>query len=106
MRAENVGMALDQLFADTGAHVLHGEGALFLRDTGMERHLQQHVAQLLAQMAVIALVDGFTHFISFFYEVFADGGMGLGRVPGTALSGTAQIGHDLPQVFKTIGFLV
>ena len=42
-----MGMAADHLVVDGAGHILEGEGALLLRDAGVEHHLQQQVAEFL-----------------------------------------------------------
>ena len=75
----------DQLLANIVAHVVKGEAALFLLHDGVEDDLHEHVAELLAQESVVALVDRLHCFISLLNEVLADALVRLHPVPRTAV---------------------
>ena len=101
-RPKNMGMPQDQLFADAGADIVHIEGPRLSGDLGMEDHLQQNIPQLLAEMGVVPLVDGFRRFIGLFDEIPPDALMGLGQIPGAAALFLPQPRHDLQQVLKAV----
>ena len=56
--AEDVGMAVDELVAEPGEHVGHRELAMLGGDLGVEEDLQQEVAELFANSADVAGLDG------------------------------------------------
>ena len=99
-----MGMTEHHLLADAVHHVVHGEVALFGLDLGVEHHLQQHVAQLLAHIHRIFPVDGVQGLIRLLQEIPADGGVGLLGVPGAAPRST-QKPHDLQEVLPVIAAL-
>ena len=51
-------MPVDELFADARTDVPERERPLFFLHTRVQSHLEQHIAQLLAQKAGIGKVDG------------------------------------------------
>ena len=57
---------------------------LLLRHAGVKYHLQQEIAEFVAQIIEIAARDGIGDFIGFFDGVGNDGGEGLFEIPGTA----------------------
>ena len=103
--AEHVRMTDDQLFADAVAHVVHIKGACLTLHFGVERHLQQHVAQLLLEQFGVLCVDGFDRFIGFFDKVGANGFMCLRHVPRTS-AGCAQDLDNFNQIIKIVSFFL
>ena len=59
--AEHVGVAPDELCADALQDIRDGEGALLLLHHRNQGHEQVQVAKLLAQVRVVAGIDGDTH---------------------------------------------
>ena len=92
-RAENMRMAVDQLFADTVRHVADVEHAFFLFHLGVEHDLQQHVAELFFQMLGVLLVDRLADLIGLLNEVAADGLVILLPIPHAAVRRTQDL-HD------------
>ena len=79
---KDMGMAVHQLPGHAVHHICHGEAAPLRLDLGMEGHLHQHVAQLLAHAAGVVVVDGVQNLIGLLQEVPADGAVGLLRSQG------------------------
>ena len=100
--AKDVGVAVDELFADTVAHRVEVKGALLGFHLAVERHLQKHVAQFLFQKMGVGEVDGFQRLVGLLDEIGADGAVGLLFVPGAAVVGVAQKGDDTHQVLGGI----
>ncbi len=93
----------DHLVDDGPGDVVKGEGALFLRHPGVEDHLEEEVAQLVAQVGQVAPLDGVGHFIGLFDGVGGDGGEGLLQVPGAAVLRVAEAGHDVEELLQGQG---
>ncbi len=83
-------MARDQLFADTGADILHRERAALGFHLRVQRDLKQHVAQFLAKKGTVAQVDGVHHLVGLFNEILPDAGVCLLLVPRAPVGGVAQ----------------
>ena len=98
---EDVGMAVDQLPGHAVHHVVHGEAAPLRLDLGVEGHLHQYVAQLLAHVRRVVPVDGVQSLIRLLQEVPADGPVGLLRVPGAAPRGPEQA-HNLQEILPAV----
>ena len=77
-------MAADQLLGDAVGHCVEVEVALLAPDAGMEDHLEEQVAELLAQMRGVTLVDGFSYLVGFFQDEGPQALAGLLTVPGAA----------------------
>ena len=90
---ENVRVAADQLAVQAGDHIRDGKVAGLARHLGIKEHLQQKVAQLLAQIAPMPALDGIEDLVAFLEGIFPDGVEALLAIPGAAI-GTAQAGHD------------
>ena len=63
----------------------------------MKHHLEQEIAEFVAQIAEIAAGDGVGHFIGFLDGVRCDGRKILLEVPRAAAAGRSQRRHDLDQ---------
>ena len=101
---KDMGMAVHQLPGHAVHHICHGEAAPLRLDLGMEGHLHQHVAQLLAHAAGVVVVDGVQNLIGLLQEVPADGAVGLLPVPG-ATPGSPQQPHDLQKILVAVKIL-
>ena len=88
-------MAAQQLLGDRLDHAAEIERALLLGHAGVERDLEQQVAELLAQIVEIAARDRVGDLIGFFERVGRDGREILLEVPRAAGAGRAQRRHDL-----------
>ena len=97
--AEHVGMAANHLGIDVGAHVVDRELARIGGNLALEHHLQQHVAELLAQVSHASLLDGIDGLVRFFDHVVGDGGMRLGTVPW-ASAGCAQGRNGVDEIVE------
>ena len=91
--SEYVRVAADQLAVQPGDHIRDGEVPGLARHLGIEQHLQQKIAQLLAKIGPMPPLDGVEDLIALFEGIFPDGVEGLLAIPG-ATTGTAQPGHD------------
>ncbi len=69
----------------------------------MEHHLQQQVAEFVAQVVEVAAVDRVGDFVGFLDGVRRDGGEALLQVPGAAALWIAQPRHDRQQAFDVAG---
>ena len=94
---EHVRMAADQLLGDGLDHVAEIEGALLLRHAGVKHHLQQEIAQFVAQIVEIVTDDGVGDLVGFLERVGRDGREILLQVPRTTGAGRAQRRHDLEE---------
>src|SRR5690606_31888606 len=103
--AKDMRMTTNHLAGDGLHDVAAREIALFLRHPGMENHLQQHVAKLVATIAHVAAPDGTGKLIGFFASVWNDSGEILLHIPRAPGSGIAQGGHDLQQSGNILGRL-
>ncbi len=91
-----MGMAADKLLGEAGRHVVdvpgrRAAGALG-RDPGVEQHLHEHIAELLAQLGVVAVLDRLKRLVGLLQQVGGKGRVGLLRVP-RATAGRAQPVH-------------
>ena len=98
-------VAADHLFGDRLHHVAEGELALLLRHPGVVDHLQQKVAEFVAQVIQVATRDCVGNLIGLLDRVGSDGREILLDVPRTAGLGIAQGCHDLDQAGDVAGRL-
>jgi hypothetical protein len=94
---ENMRVPSDHFARDCLDHIGKCECVLFLGHAGMEHHLQQEIAEFVAQVAEIVARDGFDDFVGFLDGVGRDRRKILFEVPRTAAAGRAQPRHDLEQ---------
>jgi hypothetical protein len=90
-------VAAHELRADRVHHVPEGEAALFLGHARVEHHLEEQVAELLAQGVAVAALDGVGHLVGLLDRVGRDALEALGHVPRAAALRRSQAGHDLEQ---------
>src|SRR5258706_3058716 len=69
----------------------------------MKHHLQQEIAELVAQVVEIAARDGIGNFIGFLDRVGRDGRKILFEIPRAAAAGRAQHRHDFEQAGNIAG---
>ena len=91
--AEDVRMPVDQLAHDAVDHVVDAEGAFGVAQLGLEDHLQEQVAQLLAVVGDRAALQGVHDLVGFLDEVGQKGGQRLLAIPGAAV-GRQQPLHE------------
>ncbi len=94
---EHMRVAADHLARDRLDHVAEGKGVLLLRHAGMIDHLQQEVAEFLAEVVEIAARDRIRDLIGFLDGVGHDRREILLEVPRTAGHRRAQRRHDFDQ---------
>ena len=90
-------MPPDHLARDRLDHVAERERVLLLRHAGVKHHLQQEIAEFVAQIVEIAARDGVGDLVGFLDGVGRDGRKILLEIPRAAGAGRAQRRHDLEQ---------
>ena len=99
-------MSTDQLAGDAVHHLVESEAILFASQLAVINHLEQQVAQFLAQLREIPLLYGVRYFVGFFQGVRDDGRVALLEIPGAAEFGIAQARHEVEQVVESVhGYL-
>lgn len=94
--AKDVGVAANELFADLGDDFVEGKGVAFPRHLGVHDDVEQDVAQLLAEVGVVGLVNGLDDLVTLLDEGGAEAGVGLLAVPRAAI-GSAETGDDVAE---------
>ena len=100
---EHMRMPADHFARDRLDHVAERKRVLFLRHAGVEHHLQQEIAEFVAQIVEIAARDGVSDFIGFLDGVGRDGRKILLEVPRAAGAGRSQLRHDVEQAVRYRG---
>ena len=90
------------LVEETFRDVAEVECTTLLGDDAVKEHLEQQVAELLAQQAVVARANRVVHFVRFLEQIGAQRLVRLRRVP---LAATAQILHQLERLVAVPAFL-
>ena len=80
-------MSPDQFVRHFAAHIFDGEAASFARDLRMHHHLEEQIAQLLAQIRVIACPNRIGDFVGLFEQARDQRLMRLFAIPRAALRG-------------------
>ncbi len=93
LQTEDMRVTPHQLPVQVSNHFLNREVALPARYLCIKQHLQQQVAELLAQVGPVLPLDRVQHLVRLFQCVFANGGKALLAVPG-APARTTQPLHD------------
>ncbi len=91
--AEHVRMAALELVRDRARHVAEVEVAALAGELGLEHHLQQEVAELEAQLARIAVVDGLDHLVGLLDDEGTERARRLLAVPGAAARRSQPVHH-------------
>ena len=94
-------MTEDELSAFRVGNVVDGHAAAVSLDIRVEQHLQQHIAQLLAEHGRVVAVERFAGLIGFLEEIPADGQVRLRRVPRAAARRTQRV-YQPDQVVQRI----
>ena len=94
---EDMRMPSDHLGGDRLDHVTERKCVVLLGHAGVVDHLQQEIAELLAQIVEIAARDGVGDLIGFLDGVGRNGREILLEIPGAAAAGRSQRRHDLDQ---------
>ena len=94
-------MAEDELFALGVGDVVDRHAAAAGFDIRVEQHLQQHVAQLLAEHGRVVAVERLAGLVGLLKKITADGQVRLRRVPRAAAR-RAQHMHQPDQVGQVI----
>ena len=82
-------MAPDHLLVDRRTYIVDGEIARIGSHLALKHHLQQNVAQLLANAFGIARFDGIGRLVRLFYQVLLERLVRLRAIPRAAF-GSAQ----------------
>lgn len=83
-------MPTDQLAGDAVHHLVESEAILFASQLAVIDHLEQQVAQFLAQLREVPLLYGVRYFVGFFQGVRDDGRVALLEIPGQPNSGSRR----------------
>ena len=83
-------MSTHHFLVDVAAHVIDRELARISRDLALQHHLQQHVAQLFAQMGRIVRLNGIDSLVGLFNHVVRNARVRLLAIPRTTI-GRAQL---------------
>ena len=94
---EHVRMSSNHLARHRLDDVAKIECVLLLGHAGVEHHLQQEVAEFVAEVIEVAAGDGVDDLIGFLDGVGSDGCKILLEIPGTAAAGRSQRRHDIEQ---------
>jgi hypothetical protein len=98
--SEDVRMAADHLVGDRCDDVGDREMAGFFGDARMEHDLKQQVAELVLEIRHIGARDRVGDFMRFLDRIGRDRLETLLDVPGAAMVGIAQTGHDRDQIVE------
>ena len=90
-------MPADHLVGDAARDRVEIEAAVFPRHLGMKDHLEEQIAELVAERHTVALADRFGDLVGLFDGVGRDGLEILFEVPRAAAIRIAQPRHDLQQ---------
>ena len=100
---EDVRVPAYHLLGDGLYHVIQSEPSLALRDLAVHDDLQEHVAQLFAQILPVLAVDGLQDLVRLIDQAVLQGSVRLRAVPGTALVRIAEDVDDLAQLVHVVG---
>jgi hypothetical protein len=90
-------MASYQLVVNGGSDLGEVEPAALLGHAGVKHHLEQQIAELIAQVLSVATLDGVGDLVGLLDGVRRDAGEALLPVPGAPLLRVAQARHQLEQ---------
>jgi len=94
---KDVWMTTNHFPRDRLDHVAERERALLLGHASVKHHLQQQIAEFVAEVVHIVLCDRFGHLIGFLDGVGRDCREGLFQIPWAARYRRAQPRHDLDE---------
>lgn len=78
-------MTTDDLRVDRTAHIIDSEFAFIGCDLTLQDYLQQHIAQLFAEVLGIVRFDRVDRFIGFFKHIRSDRGVRLLAIPRASI---------------------
>ena len=99
--AKHMRVPAHHLFAKALNHVVNGKVALFLAHLRMENYLEQHIAQFLAHVFLVALLCGINKFTTFFDQIRQQRMRILLTVPRAAVL-RAEASHNIDKVIKRV----
>jgi hypothetical protein len=91
--AEHMRVARDEFLSEVLHHLLNIERARFAGDLTVHQHLQQQVAEFLAQFGGVGAVDGFQRLVGFLQQVGLEALVGLLAIPWAAVGGAQRGDH-------------
>ena len=94
---------VNEFFAGGVSHVVNVEVSCLAFNVGVEEHLHHHVAELLAHVRKIALVQRLAGLIDFLNEIAADAFVRLRPIPRTAV-GRTEIRNQPHKIAQCIRF--
>lgn len=94
-----MGMAENKFLTKTVAYVFHIEIIGFGAYLCVKSHMQQHIAQLFADVILVIAHQGVTKFISLFDSIGAQTFVGLLAVPGTFLAELVEYVEEAAEGF-------
>ena len=97
---EHVRMAPYHLLGDGTRDVVEVERPLLLGHARVEDHLQEQVAELVAEVLAIFAFDRVDHLVGLLDRVRGDAREGLRDVPGAAARGISEPPHDPDQLVE------
>jgi hypothetical protein len=100
---EHVWVPADHLAHDRLDHVAKRERPLLFRHARMKHHLQQEIAEFVAEIVEIAARDGVDDLVGLLDRVGRDGRKGLFEVPGAAAAGCPKPRHEFEQSVDVAG---
>ena len=100
---EDMRVTADHFARDGLDHIAERERVLLLRHAGVKHHLQQEVAEFVAQVVEIAACDRVDNLIGLLDRIGRDAREILFEVPRTAGHGGPKPGHDLDQAGNVAG---
>ncbi len=96
-------MATDHFSGDRLDDVAESKRAFLFGHTGVKDHLQQQIAEFVAEVGEVVARDGVGHLIGFLDRVGRNGRKGLLEVPRTTADRCAQGSHDFDEAGDVAG---
>ena len=92
-------MTIDQFGVQGIADVGDVKRTFFLSDLGVEKDMEQNVAEFLTDIGVVFVYKGVAKLIDLLYGVRTQGFIGLFGIPGTFYTQNVERVDDTPQSF-------
>ncbi len=93
-------MTVNQLLIERIGHICHIELSLLLCDLSIEQDMEQHIAELLADIGCVIIHQGLTKLVDLLYGVGAERRIGLLPVPRTLNTQTVECINNTPYGFS------
>ena len=98
---EYVRVSAHHFFGNALDHIVYRESAFFSCDLCVHDYLEEHIAEFLAKVHVIFVVDRVDDFAGLFDQAFFERLVGLLDIP-RASAWSAQLRDDLDEIVKTV----